>query len=235
MKPIRIFRHVGCEGPGYLGTLLDRHVVPYELVCIDEGIAVPHGLDDISGLVFMGGAMNVTDPLPWIQEEQALIRKAIDKHVPVMGICLGGQLMSAALGGTVTHGPGMEIGWHAVEPDIEHRDHPWLKQLPEEFIPFHWHADTFTNPAGATPLLHSQCRPNQAFVLNNSLAMQFHLEMTTDMVKEWVRLYPGDLEQGHPCAQTSEQILSNLPQRIDALHHCADIIYGSWLNGLLNN
>lgn len=233
MKPVRIFRHVGCEGPGYLGTFLDRHTVPYEVVCIDESVPVPQDLDDISGLVFMGGAMNVTDPLPWIQEEQVLIRKAIGNNVPLMGICLGGQLMSAALGGTVTHGPGMEIGWHGVHADSDNKDHPWLQSLPDDFTPFHWHADTFSIPAGAIPLLHSQCRPNEAFVINNSLALQFHLEMTSDMVKEWVSLYPGDLGQGYACAQTGEEILSDLDQRITALHDAADIVYCNWLNGFL--
>lgn len=234
MKPIRIFRHVGCEGPGYLGTFLDRHTLPYEVVCIDEGVKVPQQLDDVSGLVFMGGFMNVTDPLQWIEEEKTLIRKAIDEDIPVMGICLGGQLMSAALGGTVTHGPGMEIGWHAVEPVVKKTDQEWLKELPDKIVPFHWHADTFSIPKGGEVLLHSQCRQNQAFSINNSLAMQFHLEMTADMVKEWVHLYNSDLEQGWPCAQNSDAILSNLEQRIEALHHCADIIYGNWIKRLVD-
>ena len=231
MKPVRIFRHVACEGPGYLGTFLERHSVPYEIICIDEGIKVPKDLAAISGLIFMGG-MNITDPLEWISEEKALIRKAVEKKIPVMGICLGGQLMSAALGGKVTHGPDMEIGWHALEPVVENINNEWLKELPEEFIPFHWHADTFSIPKGATALLNSECRKNQAFVINNSIAMQFHLEMTTEMVEEWVTLFKSDLEHGYPCAQNSDEIISNLEQRIDALHHCADILYGKWVKGL---
>jgi GMP synthase-like glutamine amidotransferase len=232
MKPVRIFRHVACENPGYLGTFLDRHNIPFEVICIDECITVPKDLETISGLIFMGGAMNVTDPLQWIREEKELIRMAVDENMPVMGICLGGQLMSAALGGKITHEPDMEIGWHSVEPVIENRNNEWLIELPEEFIPFHWHADTFSTPEGATSLLHSKCRMNQAFVINNSIAMQFHLEMTTDMVEEWVHLYKSDLGHGYPCAQNSDEILSDLVKRIDALHHCADIVYGRWAKGL---
>ena len=232
MKPVRIFRHVNCKGPGYLGTVLDNHNIDYELVCIDEGITVPQDLEPISGLVFMGGFMNVTDPLQWIEEEKTLIRKALDKAVPVMGICLGGQLMSAALGGEVIHEPNMEIGWHKLLPDIENKNSKWLQDLPEEFTPFQWHADSFSAPAGATVLLHSECRKNQAFVIGNSIAMQFHLEMTESMIRDWLRLYPGDLQQGHLCAQKAEEITLNLEQKIEALHHCADILYGKWIQGL---
>ena len=232
MKPVRIFRHVICKGPGYLGRFLDKHNVPYEMICVDEGITVPQDLDAISGLIFMGGFMNVTDPLQWIEEETALIRQALNKNIPVMGICLGGQLMSAALGGKITHWPDMEIGWHKVESATEYRQNAWLKNLPEEFIPFHWHADTFSVPGGATAILHSKCRMNQAFVIGNSIAMQFHLEMTMDMVREWVRLYKSDLEHGYACAQKSEEIIVNLQERIDALHQCADILYGRWIKGL---
>ena len=235
MKPVRIFRHVACEGPGYLGTFLNQHNVPFEIVCIDDGISVPKKLDDISGFVFMGGSMNVTDPLQWITEEKELIRKAIDKNIPVMGICLGAQLMSAALGGKITHDPNMEIGWHNVKADIKNIDNEWLKELPENFTPFHWHADTFDIPEEATVLLHSKCRMNQAFSINNSIAMQFHLEMTTEMVEEWVRLFKSDLENGTPCVQKSHEIISNLEKRIDALHQSADIFYGKWIKNLLNN
>ena len=234
-KPVRIFRHVACEGPGYLGTFLENNNVPYEVICIDENITVPQDLDNISGLVFMGGSMNVTDPLQWVSDEKKLIRNAIDKNIPVMGICLGAQLMSAALGGEITHDPDMEIGWHTVKADIENINHDWLKKLPEEFIPFHWHADTFSIPKGATVLFHSQCRKNQAFILNNNLAMQFHLEMTIEMVEEWVRLFTGDLAQGHPCVQDGNEIILNLEQKIKVLHNCADIFYGEWIKGLSSN
>lgn len=233
MKPVRIFRHVACEGPGYLGTFLERNHIPYEIICIDDGIPVPQTLDDISGLIFMGGSMNVTDPLQWISEEKELIRKAIDKNIPVMGVCLGAQLISAALGGNITHDPNMEIGWHVVTPDNKNINNEWLKDLPEEFIPFHWHADTFSIPEGATTLLHSECRKNQAFIIKNSLAIQFHIEMTTEMVEEWVHLFKSDLEQGHPCVQNSHDIISNLENKIDDLHYCADIFYGKWIKGLI--
>lgn len=207
MKPIRIFRHVACEGPGYLGTFLERHNIPFEIICIDEGVTVPKALDDVSGLIFMGGSMNVTDPLQWISEEKELIRNAIEKNIPVMGNCLGAQLMATALGGEITHDPNMEIGWHQVETDINNKDNEWLKNIPDNFTPFHWHADTFSIPKNATVLFHSTCRKNQAFVIKNSIALQFHLEMTTEMVEEWVHLFKSDLESDYPCTQDSNEII----------------------------
>ena len=233
MNPVRIFRHVACEGPGYLGVFLERHNIHYELICIDEGVPVPQELDNISGLVFMGGSMNVTEPLQWIAEEQQLIRKAIKNNIPVLGICLGAQQMSAALGGQITHDDNMEIGWHEVVPDINNKNNEWINTLPRKFVPFHWHADTFSIPEKATVLMHSTCRKNQAFVINNSLAVQFHLEMTTDMVKQWVQLFGSDLEKSHGCTQDSKEILNNLEKRIEALQQCADIFFGKWIKGLI--
>jgi len=232
MKPIRIFRHVACEGPGYLGTFLNANKIPFEVICIDEGINVPQQLDDVSGLVFMGGSMNVTDSLQWISDEKKLIRNAVTQNIPVMGICLGAQLMSAALDGKITHNPKMEIGWHAVEAIGSHLHLDWLNDLPDEFIPFHWHADTFSIPDGATSLFKSRCRNNQAFILNNNLAMQFHLEMTIDMVKEWVQLFGEDLTQGHSCVQDNKEILLDLKKRIENLHIYADIFYAAWIKGI---
>ena len=235
MKPVRIFRHVACEGPGYLGTFLERHNIPFEVICIDEGITVPKDLDDVSGLVFMGGSMNVTDPLQWVKEEKDLIRNAINKNIPVMGNCLGAQLMAAALDGTITHDENMEIGWHKVEADVNNSDNEWLNDLPDNFIPFHWHADTFSIPEEATVLFHSKCRMNQAFAIKNSIALQFHLEMTTEMVEEWVSLFKSDLEQGHPCVENAGEILLNLNKKIDALHQYADFFYTKWIKGLNKN
>lgn len=229
MKPIRIFRHLACEGPGYLGTFFDKNDTPYEVVCIDEGIDVPVSLDDVSGLVFMGGSMSVNDSLSWIEKEMELIRQAVTKGVPVMGVCLGGQLMAKALGGEVTRGPSLETGWHAVEVVEAETDSDWVSDLPSTFTAFHWHGDTFSIPEGASLILGSQCCDHQAFVLGDHLAMQFHLEMMEDMVKEWSDLYASDLEKLSGCVQSAEQMTKGLTEKIADLHKVADILLGEWL------
>jgi GMP synthase-like glutamine amidotransferase len=115
MKPIAIFRHSPTEGPGHLAAVLDRRHLPWELIPLDAGAAVPGGPDGFAGLVFMGGPMSVNDDLPWIPPVLQLIRQAVAADVPVLGHCLGGQLMSKALGGVVTANPVKEIGWGRVE------------------------------------------------------------------------------------------------------------------------
>src|SRR5689334_6085774 len=98
MNPVAIFRHMPTEGAGYFATFLDRHSVPWRLLKIDEGDTVPDSPEEFSGLCFMGGPMSVNDDLPWIPPALALIRAAVARRVPVIGHCLGGQLMAKALG-----------------------------------------------------------------------------------------------------------------------------------------
>jgi len=234
MKPVQIFRHVACEGPGYLGTFLQRHNIPYFVSCVDTGISINTDIDAVSGLVFMGGGMNVTDPIQWIEDEKILIKEAIDANLPVMGICLGAQLIAAALGAQITHGPGMEIGWHPITKSPENLSNPWTLDLSDPVTVFHWHADTFSIPPGATPLLHSDCRKNQAFAIGNSLALQFHPEMTIEMVKEWVQLFGSDLKPENGCAQSQDEVLIDLEKRITSLHKTADIFFGKWISKLVD-
>ncbi|MET0001784.1 MAG: gamma-glutamyl-gamma-aminobutyrate hydrolase family protein, partial [Candidatus Thiodiazotropha lotti] len=120
MKPIRIFRHMVCKPPGYLGDYLQQRSIPWELVCVDEANPVPQSTDDVSALVFMGAGVSVNDQLSWMEGELALIRKAIEQDLPILGICFGAQMISRALGGEVTRGDDMEIGWHPVRGIPQH-------------------------------------------------------------------------------------------------------------------
>ena len=114
MNPVAIFRHFPIEGPGYFATFLELHGIPWQLIRIDAGDAVPSDISAFSGLAFMGGPMSVNDELPWIAPVLALIRAAQVADMPVLGHCLGGQLMAKALGGTVSRNPVKEIGWGEV-------------------------------------------------------------------------------------------------------------------------
>jgi GMP synthase-like glutamine amidotransferase len=228
VKPIRIFRHVSCEGPGYLGQFLDRHGVPWQLVCIDADQRVPQDLGAVSGLVFMGGAMSVNDPLDWIADELRLIGSALAQGVPILGICFGGQLLCKALGGEVWRGDGMEIGWHPVQR-VDGSATDWLDGVEPEFQTFHWHAETFSIPAGAEHLLRSRCYANQAFAWGDHLAMQFHLEMTEEMVQAWIDRYGSDLDLDSRCIQQRQAVTADLRTDVRSLNRVADRIYGGWL------
>lgn len=232
MKPVRIFRHIACEGPGYLATVLESHQIPYEIVRIDENQPVPNNLDDISGLVFMGGNMSVNDPLDWIEQEVSLIQQASVRDMPVLGLCLGSQLICKALGGTVSPGDGKEIGWSPVHKLQPLNSDGWFDGLEESFTAFHWHGEECSIPEGATLLLRSECYDHQAFSLGNTLALQFHLEMTADMAREWVDLYQEEVNCGHPCVQAEADILAEADIKSRELHETADVVFGNWIQRL---
>jgi GMP synthase-like glutamine amidotransferase len=230
MKPLRIFRHLTTGSLGYLETFLEKNNLSYEVICIDAGVTIPMGLDDISGLVFMGAAVSVNDPLSWMEQELELIGKAIEHDVPVMGICFGAQLMSRALAGEVVRAPGMAIGWHQIKVVSPQAVAPWLAHLPASFDAFQWHADTFSIPPGASPLFHGGCSHHQGFVYGDHLAMQFHLEMTEEMIRGWIKKYGSDLQRSSSCVQAQHTFTDQLQARLIDLHHIADQIYGGWLS-----
>ncbi|MDE2089781.1 MAG: type 1 glutamine amidotransferase [Gammaproteobacteria bacterium] len=233
MKPLRIFRHAPAEGPGYLAEVLERRGIPYQLVAVDRGEAVPDAVDGVAGLVFMGGPMSVNDPLPWINDELRLIRRAAQQRLPILGHCLGGQLISKALGGKVGPNPVKEIGWYPVERIDNAAATDWLNGLPDRFEVFHWHGETFTLPPGAVPLLKSAYCTHQGFALDNVLALQCHVEMTADMVAEWAQLSADEIAK--PCAsvQSAEQMTRDLAARVGALQKMADSLYARWLRPVL--
>lgn len=232
MKPIAIFRHLACEGPGYFAEFLQKHQLEFTLIRIDQGEVVPNSTDTYSALVFMGGPMSVNDDLPWINKELELIRQATQKNMPVLGHCLGGQLICKALGGEVTANQVKEIGWHHVQTLKNTASDKWLNKLPNEFEAFHWHGETFSIPEGANPILKSEYCDHQAFVMQNTLALQCHVEMTADLVSEWSREYADELATTTESVQSAEMINSDLTQRIIKLNQIADEFYLQWIKPL---
>jgi len=232
MQEILIFRHAPHEGPGYLADFLGRHRRPWRLIRIDRNDPIPSSIDGVSGLVFMGGPMSVNDPLPWIPPVLKLIREAVSADVPVLGHCLGGQLISKALGGAITKNPVKEIGWLPVSRVDSPAAKPWLDGLPAEFEVFHWHGETFSIPPGATRILTSSDCANQAFVIGKTLAFQCHIEMTGEMVREWARLGADDLAPLCATVQNPQAMTAELDMRVKRLQGIADKFYDRWIQGL---
>jgi GMP synthase-like glutamine amidotransferase len=232
MKPVRIFCHVACEPPGYLGSFLDNHGHPWDSVCLDTGRDVPRELDTVAALVFMGGPGNVNEPTDWMRQELDLIRRAAILGVPVLGICLGAQLISRALGGNVMPAASLEVGWHSVEQAGDSATCGWFAGLPPRFEVFQWHAHTFTIPPGAVSLLRSHCAENQAFAIGNILAMQFHLEVTPASVTELTQRFPGDIANVSNCVQGATEITADLDGRTRRLHEIADVVFTRWLRSV---
>jgi len=185
MKSIAIFRYASTEGPGYLADFLDQRQIPWQLIRIDTGEAVPPQPATYSGLVFMGGPMSVNDDLPWIPPLLELIRNAYAQDIPLLGHCLGGQLISKALGAVVARNAVKEIGWGEVHVSDNDSARAWFGEV-RSFNAFHWHGETFTLPQHATHLLSSAHCANQAYAIGKHLALQCHVEMTEKMIARCV-------------------------------------------------
>lgn len=233
-KEILILRHFPTEGPGYFARFLDRQGIPHRTIKIDAGEPVPESIADIPGLVLMGGPMSVNDPLPWIPKELQLIRAAVAADVPVLGHCLGGQLLSKALGGHVHGSRAKEFGWLPVTAVDSPLTSAWLDDLPPHFEVFHWHGETFSIPPGATHILKSRYCRNQAFVIGKSLGLQCHIEMTPELVRTWARAGVGEIARALPAAsvQRPAQMRISLPERAARLNRIADVLYTRWVQGL---
>jgi GMP synthase-like glutamine amidotransferase len=204
-------------------------------VKVDEGEAIPGKPEEFSGLVFMGGPMSVNDALPWIAPVLALIRSAVDAGIPVLGHCLGGQLIAKALGGAVTRNPVKEIGWSPVDVAANSVAGEWFGGL-HSFESFHWHGETFSIPPGATRILSSPHCENQAFALGPHLAMQCHVEMTPDLIRAWCAEWGKEVEslaRRVPSVQTPAQMTEAIEERTRGLNSIADRIYDRWAQGLV--
>jgi len=176
---VHILQHASFEGPGSIAAWLEARRASVSCSRLFENDALPD-IESIDMLIIMGGPMSVNDEIefPWLVREKQLIRKAVEKGVSILGICLGAQLIASAMGAKVYRNPAKEIGWfpvRAISSDIE------KCKFPGEFIAFHWHGETFDLPPGAIHLGESDACRNQAFQLNrNVIGLQFHLETTIE-------------------------------------------------------
>ena len=183
---VLVLQHIACEPPGEFEDVLDERGAEILRVELDEGERLP-ARDAFDAIVAMGGPMSVNDEdeHPWLAEEKALIRDAVNDGVPYWGSCLGVQLLASSLGARVYAGPQPEVGVLPVTLTDEGATDPVLEGLPREFPTLQWHGDTFELPEGAVLLASSPAYPNQAFRLGNAYGVQFHLEVSRAMAREW--------------------------------------------------
>jgi GMP synthase-like glutamine amidotransferase len=233
VKPVAIFRHAPTEGPGYFSEFLGQQNIPCQMIRIDAGDAVPTISSAYSGLVFMGGPMSVNDDLKWIPKVEALIRDAVAKDIPLLGHCLGGQLISKALGGVVSRNPVKEIGWGEVQVSGNDIARSWFGDI-NKFQAFHWHGETFTLPQGSSHLLSSAYCVNQAYAIGKHLAMQCHIEMTADMIATWCKVGADEVAASlsSPAVQQVVEIQRQMHDNLPQLNSIAARLYGRWLEGI---
>jgi GMP synthase-like glutamine amidotransferase len=201
---VLICKNIETEGPGTIEEYLRSEKIPYRIVELSKGEVLPDP-NNFNTLIIMGGPMSVneTNLYPYIEEEQGLVRDFISKGKKILGICLGAQIMAKALGARVYSGQEKEIGWYDIELTEEGLKDTYMRRLALEpkarnplrrFPVFHWHGETFDLPEGAVRLAGSELYPNQAFRYNEcAYAFQFHIEVTRQMIYEWLEDEPVDI------------------------------------------
>ncbi len=211
---IHWLQHVPFEGLGCIEPWLAEkgHTVSCTRLWADEklpSLGLPSEAlakeGKVDGLIVMGGPMSACDEVqyPWLAAEKTFIKEIIDQDKPVLGICLGAQLIADVLSAPVTKGKESEIGFFSLTGDGD--------QLPEMFTAFHWHGDTFGIPDGAVHLASSEATENQAFLYNdNVLALQFHLETTEESLLALYKNCSGEIGEG-PTFQCLEKMKENFP------------------------
>jgi GMP synthase (glutamine-hydrolysing) len=216
MPRVRVLQHLAAEPLGIIGDALEAAGIEADYIRVFEGDPIPIELNDAAGLVVMGGSMGVYEQhqYPFLSDEIRLIERALKAEKPVLGICLGSQLIASALGAEVRKGAGKEIGWFPVSLTSAATSDGLLAGVESSFMAYHWHGDVFDLPAGAVSLASSARTSCQAFAYDGSAhGFLFHLEATQKMVEDMVRGFAGELDEEHiGGAEIVDQSRLHLPQ-----------------------
>jgi len=186
---------------------------------------LPQNIDEIDLIIIMGGPMSILDEgtYPWLANEKSWLNNAITHNTPMLGICLGAQLIAHVLGASIYTNMQKEIGWFDAQGTSPQPINIYC--LPENFTPLHWHGETFDLPRGATLLAQSKACKNQAFQFKNIIALQFHLEMNAQSIADIINHCSHELNEQTPYVQTAKTIIdqsrekSTLPVLNDLLHY----------------
>ena len=226
---IHCLQHVDFEGPAFLPVWAAASGHHWERTLVPEAGSLPDP-EQWDLFVVLGGPMGAGDEArhPWLAREKAWLDRLLETDRPVLGICLGAQLLAERLGATVRPGPHREIGWFTAERAPETRGH-WLAEvLPERFETFLWHGDVFELPAGALRIAGTSACENQGFLRGNSLGLQFHLEVTP----EWAgHLAVRDADQLVPdtWVQTAQEITARPPELCERNNRLLGALLDRWL------
>ena len=235
MKPVLVLQHMAIDGPAYLASWLRRQGLAFELWQAEQGLPCPASVHPYSGLAVLGGAMSVNDDLAHLRQEEALILQAMGSGRPVIGHCLGGQLMARALGARVQASPAPEIGWCDLEVVPGDQPRAWFGEA-GSFRVMHWHYEAFELPPGATLLARSAACAHQAFCIGPHLGMQFHVEADAQKIEAWSHEVSAEwtvARTQHPLTvQDGETMRRESQVRLAAQHALADRLYARWAAGL---
>lgn len=228
-----ILQHTACEGPGIIADILREKGLALRIVRVDRSEPVPTSLDESAAVIALGGPMSVREVhrSRHLRQELDLIDAALAEGVPVLGVCLGSQLLAACLGSRVRTAEELEVGWHAVHVlRAAAADALWQDSAPT-FPAFHWHHDVFDLPAGAVALANSAMTECQAFRFGaHAYGLLFHLEVNQAQIEAMVEQFGAELSGA---GIDPEALLDELPSRVAAAHRIGRTVFARWADLVL--
>jgi GMP synthase (glutamine-hydrolysing) len=229
---ILILQNDESDGPAYLATFLRSRNVSYETIFVGNGAALPATLSAYDGLAILGGPNSVNDVDPTLRRVEALIREARGERKPVIGHCLGGQLIASALGGAITTHRQPEIGWTRVTLADSDEAREWFGEYAGTTRDaFEWHYETFSLPSSAQLLAGNEVCAHQAFAIDTLLAMQFHIEVDYEKLTTWAATSNDELMplRSLDTVQLGAEFLEQSVRKLPGSHALADRIYSRFL------
>ena len=229
MAKIYVLQHHPVENLGTIADALEGAALAWQYVRVHDGQPVPASMKGAGGLIVMGGPMGVdqTDRHPWLCDEMRLIEDAMKSNLPVLGVCLGAQILAAALGAKVDRNPnGKEIGWYPIRLDDSAKDDRLMRDLPATMTPFHWHGDIFDLPPGAVSLASSEKTPCQAFRHGDkAYGFQFHFEVTREGVSAMADAFAKELSRENIAA---DRMITQTAEFTAPLEKISDTVFSRW-------
>lgn len=237
MSRILVLQHVESEGLGIIDGAVKRKGFVADFIRVFKGERIPRNIQRYAGLIVLGGPMGVYEEeiYPFIKDEIALIKSAVKGEIPVLGICLGSQMLAKAAGADVYKGKKKEIGWYDVRLTDEGKRDRLFIGLPDRFIVFQWHGDTFDlgtdlKSVPSKCLASSELFPHQIIkVGKNAYGLQFHLEVTEEMIREWIDVNDKELLSVKAYIDPKE-ILKDTSAYIETVHRYGEVVFNRFLN-----
>jgi GMP synthase-like glutamine amidotransferase len=198
-----------------------------------EGDRIPENLDGYDALIVLGGPAAVYEDHQYLRKEENLIRNSIADDIPSLGICLGSQLIASAAGARVYKGPKKEIGWYPVRITDE-GSRSLFNGLKNDIVVFQWHGDTYDLPKNAVSLATTELYPVQAFRVGSAVGIQFHLEISKNMILDWLDQYKTELESVKNYIRTAD-ILAGIDRNLGNLNEYARVLYKNFSKQIQEN
>ncbi len=232
MRSVWVVQHSPSETLGTIEDVLRDHRIGFDYIQTYAGASVPRQMGERAGLIVMGGPMGVYEEAkyPFLRDEMRLLKSALALDRPVLGVCLGSQLLAAVLGAEVKKGEKKELGWHPVTLSTFAAQDSLFASVTPQFWPFHWHGDVFSLPHGAVALASSRQTPCQAFRYGkNAYGILFHLEVTEGQISQMLLDFGDELREA---GGEASDIVKQTPQHLSVLRKIAGDVFGGWASGL---